>query len=85
MLYRPGGVTIKYLPAADSSDSFDMNYYCLSAYVEGGADDPKSWIKRVLPSALYGRTRIRSRLMMGQFILKSWGIQGPNREVALYT
>lgn len=22
-----------------------MNYYCLSAYVEDGADDPKSWIK----------------------------------------
>ena len=39
------GVTIKYMPAADSSDSFDMNYYCLSAYVEDGADDPKSWIK----------------------------------------
>ena len=35
----------KYMPAADSSDSFDMNYYCLSAYVEDGADDPKSWIK----------------------------------------
>lgn len=44
------GVTIKYMPTTDSSDSFDMNYYCLSAYVEDGADDPKSWIK-LRPSA----------------------------------
>ena len=44
------GMTIRYRPATDAPESYDMNYYCLSAYVEDGADQPKTWIK-LRPSA----------------------------------
>ena len=39
------GMTIRYMPMTDASESYDMNYYCLSAYVEEGADNAKTWIK----------------------------------------
>lgn len=44
------GMTIRYMPTADAPESYDMNYYCLSAYVEEGIDNPKTWIK-LRPSA----------------------------------
>ena len=40
------GVTLKYVPTADTDPTgYEMKYYCLSAYVEDGSDDPKNWIK----------------------------------------
>lgn len=39
------GLILKYMPTTEDVDSYDMNFYCLSAYVEVGADNPKTWIK----------------------------------------
>ncbi len=40
------GLTLKYMPTADTDPTgYEMKYYCLSAYVEDGSDDPKNWIK----------------------------------------
>lgn len=40
------GATLKYMPTADINPAgYEVKYYCLSAYVEDGSDDPKSWIK----------------------------------------
>ncbi len=48
------GQIIKYMPVTDNADSYDMDYYCLSAYVEDGTDNPENWIK-LRPSTGAGR------------------------------
>ena len=42
------------MPTTEDVDSYDMNFYCLTAYVEDGADNPKTWIK-LRPSSSDGR------------------------------
>lgn len=47
------GGTFKYMPTSTTDPSRnpnELNYYCLSAQVEDGTSDPKSWIK-LLPSS----------------------------------
>lgn len=40
------GATLKYMPTANTDPSgYEVKYYCLSAYVEDGNDNPKNWIK----------------------------------------
>lgn len=48
------GLILKYMPTTEDVDSYDMNFYCLTAYVEDGADNPESWIK-LRPSSSDGR------------------------------
>lgn len=48
------GLILKYMPTTEDVDSYDMNFYCLTAYVEDGADNPKTWIK-LRPSSSDGR------------------------------
>lgn len=48
------GPILKYMPTTEDVDSYDMNFYCLTAYVEDGADNPKTWIK-LRPSSSDGR------------------------------
>ena len=48
------GLILKYMPTTEDVDSYDMNFYCLTAYVEAGADNPKTWIK-LRPSSSDGR------------------------------
>lgn len=45
------GGTFKYMPTNNTNPEVkEINYYCLSAQVEDGTSDPKSWIK-LLPSS----------------------------------
>ena len=48
------GLILKYMPTTEDVDSYDMNFYCLTAYVEDGADNPKTRIK-LRPSSSDGR------------------------------
>ena len=48
------GLILKYMPTTEDVDSYDMNFYCLTVYVEDGADNPKTWIK-LRPSSSDGR------------------------------
>lgn len=48
------GLILKYMPTTEDVDSYDMNFYCLTAYVEDGAYNPKTWIK-LRPSSSDGR------------------------------
>ena len=48
------GLILKYMPTTEDVDSYDMNFYCLTAYVEDGADNPKTWIQ-LRPSSSDGR------------------------------
>lgn len=48
------GLILKYMPTTEDVDSYDMNFYCLTAYVEDGADNPKTWIM-LRPSSSDGR------------------------------
>ena len=48
------GLILKYMPTTEDVDSYDMNFYCLTAYVEDGADNHKTWIK-LRPSSSDGR------------------------------
>ena len=48
------GLILKYMPTTEDVDSYDMNFYCLTAYVEDWADNPKTWIK-LRPSSSDGR------------------------------
>lgn len=48
------GLILKYMPTTEDVDSYDMNFYCLTAYVEDGADNSKTWIK-LRPSSSDGR------------------------------
>ena len=48
------GLILKYMPTTEDVDSYDMNFYCLTAYVKDGADNPKTWIK-LRPSSSDGR------------------------------
>ena len=48
------GLILKYMPTTEDVDSYDMNFYCLTAYVEDGADNPKTSIK-LRPSSSDGR------------------------------
>ena len=48
------GLILKYMPTTEDVDSYDMNFYCLTAYVEDVADNPKTWIK-LRPSSSDGR------------------------------
>ena len=48
------GLILKYMPTTEDVDSYDMNFYCLTAYVQHGADNPKTWIK-LRPSSSDGR------------------------------
>ena len=48
------GLILKYMPTTEDVDSYDMNFYCLTAYVEDGADNRKTWIK-LRPSSSEGR------------------------------
>lgn len=52
-LVSSSGGTFKYMPTSTTDPSRnpnELNYYCLSAQVEDGTSDPKSWIK-LLPSS----------------------------------
>ena len=41
-----GGTTLKYMPTGNTDVAVhEMNYYCLSAFVEKGSDNPPAWIK----------------------------------------
>ena len=48
------GLILKYMPTTEDVDSYDMNFYCLTAYVEDGAHNPNTWIK-LPPSTSDGR------------------------------
>lgn len=48
------GLILKYMPTTEDVDSYDMNFYCLTAYVEDGADNPKTWKSYVLHQAMDG-------------------------------
>lgn len=40
------GMTLRYMPTNNMNPEIgEINYYCLSAYVEDGTDNPKNWIK----------------------------------------